>query len=76
MKRISSSLSTQVIEIISSLSGNGSNGVVGIPLRPLLKIDERSVADFCPIAGVSPKSFKSQLYIGFYTMVSRARFLV
>jgi FAD binding domain in molybdopterin dehydrogenase len=62
--RISSSSSTQLIEIISSVSGNGSNGVIGIPLRPLINFDERSVADFCPIVGVSPKSFKSRYYVG------------
>jgi len=68
--RISSSSSAHLMEIISSSSGNGRNGVVGIPLRLLLKVNKRSVADFCPIAKASPKSFKSQLYIGVYTLLA------
>jgi hypothetical protein len=47
--------SIHLMVIIPSSSGNGSNGVVDIPLRLLLKFDGRSVADFCSIAGVSPK---------------------
>ena len=38
--------------------------MVGILLRLPLKFDVRSVADFYPIARVSPKSFKSQIYAG------------
>ncbi len=46
--------------MISNSSGNGSNGVVGILLRPLLKRNEKSVASFHHISRGSPKSFKSQ----------------
>lgn len=38
------------MDVISSPSGNGSNGVVGIPLQLLLNFNERSVAVFCRIA--------------------------
>ena len=42
--RICNSCSVVLIEMISTESGNGSNGVVGIPLQLLLKFDGKSVA--------------------------------
>ncbi|HLH61511.1 MAG TPA: hypothetical protein VKV20_07480, partial [Ktedonobacteraceae bacterium] len=43
-------------EVISSPTGNGNNGVVGMLLRLLLKSDEESVASFHYITSASPKS--------------------
>jgi len=46
MTRICNSCSVVLTAIISSPSGNGSKGVVGIPLRLLLQFDGGSVASF------------------------------
>jgi hypothetical protein len=55
------------MEVISSPKGNGSNGVVGMLLRLLLKSDEESVASSHQITRGSPKSRMSQLYVGVNT---------
>ena len=52
-----------LIEVISSPSGNGRSGVVGILLQYLLKYDEESVASFLCFSRASPKTCMSQLYI-------------
>jgi hypothetical protein len=52
------------MEVISNPSGNGSNGVIGMLLQLLLKIDEESVASSHYITRASPKSIMSQLYFG------------
>src|SRR5450755_1465153 len=66
--RMCNSSSVTLMDVMSSPSGNGSKGVVGIPLRLLLKSNEESVASFHRITRGSPKSIMSQLYIGFYNM--------
>ena len=58
--RTCNSFSVTLIEVISSPSSNGSNGVVGMLLRLLLTIDEESVASFHRITRASPKSIMSQ----------------
>src|SRR6266496_2829729 len=60
--RTCNSCSVSLMEVISSSSGNGSNGVVDILLRLLLKMNEESVASFHHITKGSPKSRMSQLY--------------
>jgi len=49
------------MEVISNPSGNGSNGVLGIPLQLLLKIDEESVPSSYRMAKASPKSRMNRL---------------
>jgi hypothetical protein len=62
--RTCNSWSVVLMDVISSPSGNGNNGVVGILLRSLLKFDEDSVASFHQTTRVSPKSCMSQKYAG------------
>src|SRR5450755_2385720 len=62
--RMCNSSSVTLMDVMSSPSGNGSKGVVGIPLRLLLKSNEESVASFHRITRGSPKSIMSQIYAG------------